>query len=112
MTSRRFVKLTSAPFFLAVSIMMMAGLFLLKIHSLPPQIPLFYSRLEGDDQIADALMIFLLPALVTTMVVSNIFIITKYFAHNDFVRTVTYCVNLSLIAITTFIFVRIIFLVT
>lgn len=90
----------------------MAGLFLIKLQSLPPQIPLFYSRLEGDDQIADAMMIFLLPLLSIGIVTINMIMVKKYCKNNDFVATVTYYVNLSAIVIITFIFARIIFLVT
>lgn len=107
-----FKKLASLPLVLAFSILIMTGIFILRIPLLPPQIPLFYSRLEGDAQITDVLMIFLLPALSSTIVAVNHFVTRKYFKENHFVQMVTYYVNISVIIIITFIFIRIIFLVT
>lgn len=96
---------------LSISIMIMTGVFMIKTKDLPPQIPLFYSRLEGDDQIADLSMIFLLPFLSLFMVFVNNFIVKKYFSDNDFIRQITYYVNLTIICLILFIFLRIIFLV-
>lgn len=107
-----FKKFTSIAIILAFSILIMTVIFILRIHVLPPQIPLFYSRLEGDAQITDVLMIFLLPALSSTIVAANHFVTRKYFKENHFVKMVAYYVNISVIIIITFIFIRIIFLVT
>lgn len=107
-----FKRLTSIPILLSLSILIMSGTFLLKMGSLPPQIPLFYSRLEGDQQIVDLLMIFILPSVSSTLVAGNNFILRKYFKDNHFVTLIIYYINLSVILIIAFIFVRIIFLVT
>lgn len=104
-------KLTSSSFILAGSLIVMAAAFMLKLKNLPPQIPLFYSRLEGDDQIADLFMIFLLPGLSLMTVLANNFIAKKYFGGNHFVTQMTYYVNLTVIGLALFIFLRIIFLV-
>lgn len=104
--------MTSIFTLLAFSLIIMLMVFLLKLSSLPPQIPLFYSRLEGDDQIADLWLIFLLPFLMIVNVVVNRWLTVRYFHDNQFIQRLTYSVNSALIGIITVIFLRLIFLVT
>lgn len=105
-------RLTSTTAVMIISMIIVMTVFTAKIRNLPPQIPLFYSRLEGNDQIADLFMIFLLPLLSFLIVQTNSFITKRYFRDNPFVSKVTYYINLSVICLIMFIFLRIIFLVT
>src|SRR3989344_2515343 len=101
-------KITIIPIALILSLLIMIVVFILRVGILPPQLPLFYSRLEGDAQITDTWMIFLLPALSSLMIATNHFFTRKYFKENQFVHSLTFYVNISIITLITFIFVRII----
>lgn len=93
-------------------ILILSVIFIFKINRLPPQIPLFYSKQDGDEQVVDFFMIFLLPFFSSFIVAINNFIFAKYFSEEKFVATVIYYVNLLVILLTSFIFLRILFLVT
>lgn len=86
--------------------------FIFKINRLPPQIPLFYSKPESDEQVVDSFMIFLLPFFSTFIVIVNTFIYNKYLTKNRFLELVLYYVNLLIILFTSFLFLRVLFLVT
>lgn len=93
-------------------ILILSVVFIFKINRLPPQIPLFYSKADGDEQIVDSFMIFLLPFFSSFIVAINHFIFAKYFSENKFVVTVIYYVDLLVILLASFIFLRILFLIT
>lgn len=105
-------KLTSVYALLGISLLCMGAVFALRARYLPPQIPLLYSRLEGENQIVDTPFIVLLPSLLTIMVIVNELIKKKYFSSNDFISSLIYYVNISMMVFFTFIFIKIIFLVT
>ena len=90
----------------------MIGLFVLRFSTLPPQIPLFYSKPWGEDQLADSWMIFLLPIILDLLFVLNNFIYKKFFPENAFVKKVMNFLNGFLIISITLIFIKIIFLIT
>lgn len=94
------------------SLVLMLIIFFIKFNQLPPQIPLFYSYLEGDNQIADLFMIFLLPLFSLLLISVNNLIYKIWFNNNFFVSKVVYYINITTIILLTFIFVRIIFLTT
>jgi len=102
-------RITKIQFFLAI---MLLFIFIFKANRLPPQIPLFYSKPEGEEQIADTLMIFLLPLSSFFFTVINNLIFTRYFSEDKFILKVIYYVDLLIILFTTFIFLRILFLVS
>ena len=87
-------------------------LFIFRIDHFPSQIPLFYSKPEGDEQIVDSFMIFILPLTSFIIVIINKLIFIKYFSNNYFIETIIYYVDLLVILLTSFIFLRILFLVT
>ncbi len=84
---------------------------LLKFSHLPPQIPLFYSKPWGEDQLADLWMIILLPILMHVLFFFNKFVTRKFFSQDDLVKKIMYYLNIGIIVGITFIFIRIIFLV-
>ncbi|GEM_PF-893120 len=91
---------------------MMVLAILFKLTSLPPQIPLFYSRPDGELQLGDWWFIFLLPILMNALYILNTMVQKKYFPENYFVQTFVYYFKLFIISIFTLIFLKIIFLVT
>lgn len=91
---------------------LMVAVFLLKLGSMPPQIPLFYTHSWGETQIADFWMIFLIPALANTLFFVNDYFYKKFFVGNELVKKIFEYINVFLIASFTLIFIKIIFLVS
>lgn len=83
-----------------------------KLGHIPPQIPLFYSRPEGELQLSEWWFIFLIPILLNSLYALNKFLVKKYFTENTFVKTFAYYFNIFLIVSFTIIFLKIIFLVS
>lgn len=90
----------------------MVLLFVVKYASLPPQIPLFYSKASGEEQLADLWMIIVLPVLMNILYLTNSFIYKKYFSGNLFVGQIIKYLNVFIITTITIIFTRIIVLVS
>ena len=86
--------------------------FILRFLRLPPQIPLYYSQPWGESQLADSWMIFLLPVFLNLLFFINQYIFNKYYADNSLIKNVFYYLNLFLITGFTFIFIKIIFIVS
>lgn len=91
---------------------MMVAVFLFKFQNLPPQIPLFFTLPWGEDQLVDVWFIFLLPLLSNSLFFFNDFFYKKLFAGNDLVKKVFELLNGFIILAFTFIFLKIILLVT
>jgi len=85
--------------------------FLFKFRSLPPQIPLFYSKPLGETQLVDWWFIFLLPLLLDCLYLLNFLVYKRFFANNQFVKTFLYYFKLFLIVSFTIIFLKILFLI-
>ena len=98
--------------FLVGSLFLMLVLFIWKFNSLPVQIPLFYSRAESDDRLTNLYMIFILPVCLCVLFILNQLLLKKFFRDNLFIEKIIYYLDLSLIVLFTFIFIKIIFLVT
>lgn len=86
--------------------------YLWRFKRLPPQIPLYYSRPAGEENLANNYMIFIIPFLATLFIIINSFISKKKYAENELLQNVIYTVNLCLIIVSSLIFIRIIFLMT
>jgi len=86
--------------------------FILKFSYLPPQIPLFYSKLWGEEQLADLWMIFFLPLFLNSFFFLNNFIYKKFFPNNLLVKKIVDGTNIFLIVIIPLVFLRIIFLIS
>lgn len=103
--------------FSLLKIYVLAGITILacllwRYKRLPPQIPLFYSRPGGEENLAQTPLIFLIPALTTLFVIINSLINKKKYAGNELMQNIIYVVNFCLIIVSALIFIRIIFLVT
>lgn len=86
--------------------------FLSRFSRLPPQIPLFYSRLWGEDQLVDTWLIFLLPVFLNLLFFLNNYLFKKIYSNNQLIKNIFYYFNLFLIVSFTLIFIKIIFLVS
>jgi len=62
--------------FSLILILLQLILIFIYIDKLPPQLPLFYSRPWGEDQLVSPRFLFLLPATSTTVLFVNLLFIT------------------------------------
>lgn len=85
---------------------------ILRFNLLPPQIPLFYSKAVGEDQLADTWMILLLPLLMNFLYILNNILAKKYFNEIDLAQKIVHYLNIFIILGFVLIFVKIIFLIT
>jgi hypothetical protein len=97
---------------LVIADVLMAAAFLLRLNTLPPQIPLLYSQPWGEDQLVDFWLIALLPILLHLFFFLNIFVYTKFFFPDYLIRRIIVITNVALIIVFTSIFIRIVFYVT
>ncbi|MEK7633553.1 MAG: hypothetical protein AAB437_01785 [Patescibacteria group bacterium] len=91
---------------------LMLVIFLFKLNSLPPQLPLFYSQAWGEKQLADTWLIFLLPVFLNLLFFLNNYLYKRFFSDNELLEKIFYYLNLFLIFGFTLIFIKIIFLVS
>lgn len=98
--------------YLLISNLLMIGTFAYKFNKLPPQIPLFYSKLAGEDQLVDLWMIIIIPILMNGFIFLNNYIARQFFPEDSFIRKMLYYANLFILISFTLIFIRIIFLVS
>lgn len=99
------------PLLILVNVVMLL-VFLLNFNHLPPEVPLFYSRAQGENQITWWWMIFLLPIFMNLLFVLNRYVSKKMFSHLPFVVSFIDVFNIGLIVIFTAIFLKILFLIT
>ena len=92
--------------------LIMLGVLLFRFNLLPPQIPLFYSKPPGEDQLADTWNILLIPVLMNFLYVLNNIIYRKYFKQDDMIKKIFYYLNLFIIMSFTLILIKIIFVIT
>ena len=92
--------------------LVMVVTYLVKMRSIPPQIPLLYSLPIGEDQLVEWWMIFTVPFLVNTLYVINTIVLNKFFPQEQFVRSLIKYANTTIIIIGTYIFLRVLFLVS
>jgi len=91
---------------------LMIATFIFKYSKMPPQIPLFYSQLWGENQLGDFWMIFILPIFMNLLFFINQYISNKFYSDNVFIKNIFYYLNFFLIASFTLIFIKIIFIVS
>jgi hypothetical protein len=90
----------------------MALSFILKMSHLPPQLPLFYSRPFGEQQLGEVWYIFLLPLLMHVLLFLNLYFYNHFFLPDQFVKKIFSFVNWFIILSLTFIFIKIIFYIS
>lgn len=99
-------------YFLIASNLLMILMFLLKFNHLPPQIPLFYSKPWGEDQLVEYWIIFILPVLLNFFFFLNRFIYKIFFVDDLVVKKIITYLNLFLIISITLVFLKIILLIS
>ncbi|QQG44666.1 MAG: hypothetical protein HYW86_02010 [Candidatus Roizmanbacteria bacterium] len=97
---------------LIIADVLMAGAFALKFTSLPPQIPLIYSNIWGEEQLVDYWFIFILPLSLHLFFFLNIYLYNKFFFPDHVLRKVVFILNSSLTVAFTLIFLKIIFYIS
>lgn len=83
----------------------------LSYDRLPPQVPLFYSRPEGENQIADTIYLVIIPLIQWTLILCNMIFYKKLFKDTIFIKKILEFLNIAIIIITTYIFIRVLFLI-
>ena len=97
---------------LIIADMIMAGIILWQYRFLPQEIPLFYSRPWGQPQIADYWYLLLLPILMHIFVFANIYLSTKQFSSDNFLKKIFNIVNGIMIISMTAVVIKIVLMVT
>ncbi|MDO8497986.1 MAG: hypothetical protein Q7S61_05600 [bacterium] len=97
---------------LLVADILMVGSFLWRLATLPPQIPLFYSKSWGEDRLVDLWYIFFLPLLLHLFILINQYVKKGLFAEDIIVKKIIEIANWVVIATLTGIFLKIIFFVS
>lgn len=92
--------------------LLMAGIFAWRFGRLPQEIPLFYSRAWGEDQLVDFWLIFILPILMHLFIVLNGYVYQKYFLPDSFIRRIIDTLNWTLLVVFTYVFVRVLLFIT
>jgi len=92
--------------------LLMLIVFIWRWKTFPPQIPLFYNKPWGEDQLADSWIIFIIPLFINLFFYLNNLFQKKFFPENDFVKKLIFYFNLLIIIGGSLIFIKIILLVT
>lgn len=90
----------------------MVAIFLLNINRMPPEIPLYYSRPQGEAQIAPWWMLFALPLIMNGFVVLNGYLAKRLFKDNQLITQTFRIFTYSAIVSLTLVFLKIILLIT
>ena len=86
--------------------------FLLTLNRMPPEIPLFYSRSRGENQIAPWWIIVLLPLLMNGLALFNMYLKKKFFSNEHFISYVLDIASISSVVVIVMIYLKIILLIT
>jgi len=92
--------------------LLMITTFLWRFSTLPPQIPLFYSKITGEEQLGDTWMIFLLLILANIFYFLNDYVVKRFFSQNEFVKTILKLLNIFVVISLSLIFIKTIFLIS
>lgn len=102
----------STPVLYIVSCVIMVLLFAVGYLRLPPQIPLFYSLPNGTDQVVDVWLIVIVPIVSLLCLLLNTFLTTRLIERSEFLDNIARITNITIIIMTTYIFIKIIYIVT
>ena len=94
------------------SLVVMALVTAFKFTSLPPEIPLLYSLPGTSTQVVDVYWIAVIPIISFAFIVINHILARRVFKGDLFVRKVTYIANISIILFFTYIYIKIVFLIS
>lgn len=99
-------------YLLVFSNLLMFASYFWRLSVLPPQVPLFYSMLWGEQQLGDRWMIFIIPVVLDVLIYINGYVHKKYFLENKLISKILEFLNIFLIISFTLIFIKIIFLIS
>lgn len=92
--------------------LLMGLTFLFNFNRLPPQLPLFYTRPWGEEQLVDSWVIIMIPVFANMAVFLNDYLYKRYFLGNMLVKRISDFLSIFLFLTFTLIFVKVIFLIT
>lgn len=95
-----------------ISLAVIVAVTVFKLPSLPPQVPLFYSLADGEEQIVDLVYLFFLPLISFLILIVNTLVTKKIFFENIFMQRIFNYTTQLLIILLSIIYLRIIFLVS
>lgn len=107
-----FKKITKTGSLVVFSLIVEVFFFLLKLNVLPPEIPLFYSKPQGQEVIAPLYAIFLIPFAAFIALSINLVVKRVFFRENEFIDIVIGWINNIIIVLSTGFFLKIIVNVT
>lgn len=87
-------------------------LLLVKFPSLPPQVPLFYSKPWGEERIPSKIWLSLIPVLSFFILAFNFFILPRFLKEEKFLITVLYLTSTISLFLLLWTLIQIIFLVS
>ncbi len=88
--------------------LLMVGAFIFTYQHLPPQVPIFYSHVWGEDQLADLWMLVIFPVFLNGLYVLNRILQKKIFPDNRLIISIIKYLNLFLIISLPLIFLKIV----
>lgn len=97
---------------LVIADILMTAAFIYRFPHLPPQIPLFYSRTWGEDQLADIWLILLIPFFLHFFVIINNYIYKRSFFPDHVFERIVEVLNWFIIISLTAIFLKIVFFIS
>jgi hypothetical protein len=98
--------------FLIAGDVVMAAISAWKFKLLPQEVPLFYSKPWGEEQVADIWFILLIPIFMHLLYIANIFLSKRFAKDEPVLQKMFWIGNGIIIFGFTSIFIRIILLVT
>ena len=98
-------------YLLIVANILMLVTFAFTFRTLPPMVPLFYSKPEGELQLGAWWLIAILPLCMNLLYVLNAKLSKKLFSESDFANKIIFYANLAIVIIFTALFIKIVSLV-
>ncbi len=99
-------------YLLIVANILMLVTFAFSFRTLPPMVPLFYSKPEGELQLGAWWLISILPLCMNLLYVLNAKLTKKLFSESDFANKIIFYANLAIVIIFTALFIKIVSLVS
>lgn len=97
---------------LVLANILMVVTFAFSFRTLPPVVPLFYSKPEGELQLGVWWLIIILPLCMNLLYVVNTKLTKKLFSESDFANKIIFYANLAIIIIFTALCIKIVSLVS
>ena len=99
-------------YLLIVANILMLVTFAFSFRTLPPMVPLFYSKPQGELQLGAWWLIAILPLCMNLLYVLNAKLTKKLFSESDFANKIIFYANLAIVIIFTALFIKIVSLVS